>query len=290
MPKIQVNDIDIHYIFRGEGKNVMLLHGITSSLAMWFNGLYQQLSEHYRVTAYDLRGHGLSGLTPAGYNSGAMAADLLGLMDKLEIEKVTLVGHSFGGAVSLHMAMEHPERVEGVVLLDTGLACLRYLRIISEWSGWERPPGSGMDIGITLEDFLDLDSKQDVTEVLRHGLSLPRRTGFRKGQVGMTPRLQRLLDETTLGYEFRDVAGMTEDRLRNVETPVLALYGETSPYQKMATHLSGLLQNCRPEVLIGTGHFSAVMRPEVIVRPVEAFISDPMGYVKSAPVALTQEG
>jgi pimeloyl-ACP methyl ester carboxylesterase len=290
MPKIQVNDIDIHYIFRGEGKNVMLLHGITSSLAMWFNGLYQQLSDQYRVTAYDLRGHGLSGLTPTGYNSGAMAADLLGLMDKLEIEKATLVGHSFGGAVSLHMAMEHPERVEGVVLLDTGLACLRYLRIISEWSGWERPAGDVMNIGITLEDFLDLDSKQDVTEVLRHGLSLPRRAGFRKGQAGMTPRLQRLLDETTLGYEFRDVAGMTEDRLRNVETPVLALYGETSPYQKMATHLSGLLRNCRPEVLIGTGHFSAVLRPEVIVRPVEAFISDPMGYVTSAPVALTREG
>ncbi|MFN0101058.1 MAG: alpha/beta fold hydrolase [Bryobacteraceae bacterium] len=283
MPKAPVNGIDIHYVRRGEGRDVILLHGVTSSLAMWYNGIYPKLSENYRVTAYDLRGHGLSGLTPTGYTSADMAEDLLGLLDSLKIEKATLIGHSFGGAIGLHMALLHPDRVHGVIMLDSGLACLRYLRIIADWQGWKGRPEEFQKKGLSLEQFLELDSKQDVTAVIRHGLNMPRVGGFRKGQSGMTPRLQRLLDETKLGYEFRDVAGMTEERLRTVLTPVLALYGETSPYQKMAKHLNGLLPNCRHEVLPGTGHFSAIHRPELVAPVIQEFVADPIDYVKNAP-------
>lgn len=282
MPKVWTNGIQLHYQSRGEGPDIVLIHGVTSNLAVWYNGVLPVLSSEFRVTVYDLRGHGLSDLTPNGYTSRDMSEDLLGLFDSLAIQSAVLVGHSFGGAIALHFALLYPERVRGVAMLDSGLACMRYLRIIQDWSGWENRPADMKERGLTMERFLELDSEQDATAIIRHGVSVPRRAGFKKGQDGMTPRLQKLLDETRLGYEFRDVAGMTEERLRSVRTPVLAAYGETSPYKKMATRLAEILPACRYVVLPGLGHFYAVHYPQSVVETILPFLRDPAGYTSPA--------
>jgi pimeloyl-ACP methyl ester carboxylesterase len=138
MPKISSNGIQIHYQQKGIGPDVVLLHGITATLAMWYTKVFPELTKDYRVTAYDLRGHGMSELTQSGYDSYTMVHDLLGLLDAAGVQKARFVGHSFGGAVAMHLALLHPERVESIVLLDSGLACLRYLRNIENWPGWTR--------------------------------------------------------------------------------------------------------------------------------------------------------
>jgi pimeloyl-ACP methyl ester carboxylesterase len=290
MPKIQTNGITLHYVQRGSGPDVVLIHGVTSSLAMWYNGVLPALTERYRVTIYDLRGHGLSDITPNGYTSAQMAEDLHALMDATGVDRPVIVGHSFGGAIALHFAALYPHRVAGVVMLDSGLACLRHLRIIEGWSGWKERPEELMKRGLTLEQFLELDTEQDVTAILRHGVTMPRQAGFKKGQSGLTPRLARLLDETRIGYEFRDVAGLTEELLTGIQNPVLALYGERSPYQKMALRLRELLPNCRSEVLSGVGHFYAVHRPEFLVRPVAEFAENPLRYVQPDSALHNQAG
>lgn len=279
MPKTTINGIQLHYQQKGEGPDVVLIHGITSSLAMWYNGTLPTLSQKYRTTIYDMRGHGLSDITPNGYDSASMARDLIGLMDHCGIQNAIVVGHSYGGAVGLNTALDFPDRIRGVVMLDTGLACLRHLRIIQEWVGWNNRPEDMMKNGLTLEQFMDLDSKQDVTDILRHGLSVPRRAGFRKGEPGLTPRMERLL-ATQMGYEFREVSSMTEDRLPHVHCPVLAMYGETSPYKKMANHLTQILQKCHNDVLPGAGHFYAVHRPEMVLERIEGFLEDPEAYIE----------
>jgi pimeloyl-ACP methyl ester carboxylesterase len=282
MPKILANGLEFHYQTRGQGPDVVLLHGVTSSLALWYNGVLPQLSEKFRVTAYDLRGHGLTDLTPSGYTSRDMAEDLRCLLDSLEIDDVLLVGHSFGGSIALHFALLYPERVRGVVMLDSGLACLRHLRIIREWQGWENYSAEMSNHGFSLDLFLELDSNQDATEILRRGLVAPRRAGFKKGQSGMTPRLQRLIEETRIGYEFRDVAGMTEDLLAGLTTPVLAVYGETSPFKKMAERLAEILPNCSQMVLPGMGHFYAVHGPEIVTQAILPFLSDRVASLSAA--------
>ena len=134
MPKLLANGIQMHYQTRGAaGPHVVLIHGITSNLAMWYNGLLNGFVSEFRITAYDLRGHGLSDITPTGYTSADLAKDLGALLDALGLEKVLIVGHSFGGTVGLHFALENPDRVQGLVMMDSGVACLRYLRIIQDW-------------------------------------------------------------------------------------------------------------------------------------------------------------
>jgi pimeloyl-ACP methyl ester carboxylesterase len=281
MRKIEANGITVHYAQRGAGPELVLIHGITSSLAMWYNGLLNGFVGEYHVTAYDLRGHGLSGLTPNGYTSAALATDLGAILDALALERVLIIGHSFGGTVGLHFALENPGRVRGVVMMDSGVACLRYLRIIQDWWGWEGRPADMKDKGLSLDKFLELDSQQDVTEIIRHGLSVPRRAGFKKGQSGLTPRQQRLLDETRLGSEFREVAGLTEDRLATVTTPVMALYGQNSPYSKMGAHLAKIMPMTCHETIPGIGHFYAVHKPQLAVEKILPFLKDPEGFVRN---------
>jgi len=121
MPKVFARGINFHYLTRGEGLDIVLLHGVTSSLAAWYNGILFALeAAGFRVTVYDLRGHGLSDSTPTGYNSSEMAEDLLALLDALGLEQPMLAGHSFGGAVALHFALLHPTTWRGADSLWNG--------------------------------------------------------------------------------------------------------------------------------------------------------------------------
>lgn len=279
MPTISANSLKMHYKTSGKGENLVLLHGVTSSLAMWYHGILPALEPDFRTTVYDLRGHGLTELTRHGYNSYDMSEDLKCLLDTLGIEKTLLVGHSYGGTIATHFALRFPERVRGLVVLDSGFACLRYLRIIREWEGWSRTNRALP--GMTIDDFLDVDDKQDLTDFLKMTLDVPRISGFRKGQSGLTPRQGRLINETAIGAEFREVAGMTEDLLPGIQAPTLALYGGTSPYQRMAARLAELLPNCRNEVIPGKGHFYSVFTPGLVPDWILPFLRDPMGYVQA---------
>ena len=279
MAKVVVRGINVHYQQRGEGPDVVLIHGVTSSLAAWYNGVLPSIAEAgFRVTVYDLRGHGLTEMTPGGYTSHETQLDLEALLDTLGITQAAFVGHSFGGAIAMNFAMLHPERTRGVILLDSAMAVLRHMRMIQDWGGWANP---GLkEEGFTAEWFEGEDSKDDLSEFLRKGLSVPRLQGFRKGQIGLTPRIKKLLEETRVGTEMRDVGQLTEEGLATIQTPVLALFGENSPNRKMAVHLSGLLPNCAHILIPGAGHFSVMHDPQPFLQYMTPFFPDPAGFIQ----------
>ena len=102
MPKVVLgNGVKIHYQQIGEGPDVVMIHGLTGNLAVWHLQIIPQLMDRFRITTYDLRGHGYSEVTPAGYTGDDMAEDLRNLLDALDIERPALVGHSYGADISL---------------------------------------------------------------------------------------------------------------------------------------------------------------------------------------------
>jgi pimeloyl-ACP methyl ester carboxylesterase len=114
----KINGVDIFYMdTQIQGNTILCLHGRWGRAETWVDFI-QQYGKKYRVIAPDQRGHGLSGKPVSKYTSAEMAADIIGLMDQLKIEKVILVGHSMGASIAGYFAATYPDRLRGVAILD----------------------------------------------------------------------------------------------------------------------------------------------------------------------------
>lgn len=99
---------------------IVLLHGSNADLHTW-EPWAKDLSRDYRVVRFDQIGHGLTGANPGGDHSPAAYVEgVRRVADKLGIERFVLAGNSMGGAIAARFALAHPERLEGLVLIDAG--------------------------------------------------------------------------------------------------------------------------------------------------------------------------
>lgn len=115
---VEANGIKLHYLdYGGDGPTMVLAPGFTAN-AHSFEGLAAGLGGALRVIAVDLRGRGLSDKPASGYSLEDHANDMLGLLDRLGLEKVIFGGHSYGGTLAYVMAAEYPERVTHCVTID----------------------------------------------------------------------------------------------------------------------------------------------------------------------------
>ncbi len=128
---IELNGLNIHYQQAGSGEPlILLLHGFSASTFSW-REVMQPLAAFGTVVAYDRPGFGLTerplgdelkswpGANP--YGPDAQADQVAALIEALGFEKAILVGHSAGGTIAMHMALRHPERVQGIVFVDPAI-------------------------------------------------------------------------------------------------------------------------------------------------------------------------
>jgi pimeloyl-ACP methyl ester carboxylesterase len=117
--QIELHGHPVTYRRVGEGPVVVLIHGITSSSRTW-RSVMPALAEHHTVVAPDLLGHGSSAKPRGDYSLGAYASGIRDLLVALEIPRATVVGHSLGGGVAMQFAYQFPDRIERLVLVDSG--------------------------------------------------------------------------------------------------------------------------------------------------------------------------
>ncbi len=122
MKRANVNSVALRYEVSGSGPTLVWLHGLMGSIdrARAFGEGVEALAERgVRLVTYEARGHGESGYTEneADYTWSAHASDMLALMDALGIERAHIGGGSMGAGISVMLALDHPERVEKLVLL-----------------------------------------------------------------------------------------------------------------------------------------------------------------------------
>jgi pimeloyl-ACP methyl ester carboxylesterase len=120
---LEANGIRQHVIEHvGTGPILLLMPGLTAN-ARFFDGLvHAGLSPEIRVMAVDLRGRGETDQPDSGYTMADHGADIVALLDQLEIERVVLGGHSFGGLLTYYVAAHWPERVSACVVIDAPAA------------------------------------------------------------------------------------------------------------------------------------------------------------------------
>jgi pimeloyl-ACP methyl ester carboxylesterase len=272
MPKLNANGLNFHYQQAGCGPDVILIHGVTGDLSIWFLcEAMGVLARSFRVTAFDLRGHGYSDVPRDRYTSADQAGDVVAIMDGLGIERATLLGHSFGAVIGTHAAVLYPDRVEGLVLSDPSFPTLRHLENLSRWGHWQNFREEAAQAGVTLsaEHWYDLGRFFD--QVLH--LDGERLLRFRQA-VGL-PGFNRLLRlaHTTCGDDAKAVAGLTEELIESVIQPVFAIFGEHSPFLATADYLGQHLAHCVNRLVPGAKHRAPEENGPMFVELVNEYLT-----------------
>jgi 3-oxoadipate enol-lactonase len=121
MPFAVANGIKIHYQLEGDANLPVLVlsNSLGTSLNMW-DPQIEALRQHFRVLRYDTRGHGQSEVAPGPYDIPTLAADVIALLDHLDIRQASFCGLSMGGSTFMWLAIHHPDRVRKLILCNTG--------------------------------------------------------------------------------------------------------------------------------------------------------------------------
>lgn len=275
MPHLKVNGVNIHYQQSGVGSDVVLIHAFTSNMAIWMlTGLVQHLAHEFRVTAYDLRGHGVSEIPQNGYTSAEMVADLHQLHSELGLGPAYLVGHSFGGVIAMHAAAEFPEIAAGVILSDTYFPGLKAIEPnIADTAIWKElrqdllkakvEIGETVDFGNLFQIVADLTPEE--TEAIRQVMG-----------ASATRWLSQLarLSGTTAGDDVFQTAGFTEDRIRSVRVPVVGLYDEETTFSATCRYLESHLSDCKIDTVQGARHVAPLQNSAEFARLVKKHLQN----------------
>lgn len=265
MPEISTGDFTISYDEAGdtEAPAVVLLHGFTSDNRMWLP-VVDPLSVDYRVIAPDLRGHGATTAPEDldSYTMEAYAADLLALLDALEVDVCALVGCSFGGMIALHFAVHHADRVAGLVVSDAS-AAYSHPEYDEKYLGRE----ARIDAQAELVDRFGTAElgKRAARDIADPFLA----EGIRK-------RYERMSREGFLGAaqvrrERPDLLPVLRERLT---MPTLVCIGDDDPVYTAAEVMMRELPDARYLVFKDTGHGIPALRPEPYARELLRFLAD----------------
>jgi epoxide hydrolase 4 len=117
---VSLRRVRLHYVGAGAGPLVVLLHGFPQLWIAWRYQIPALVEAGYRIVAPDLRGYNLSDRPPRvrDYRSAVLVSDVVELLDALGSDRARVVGHDWGGALAWWLAMDHPERMQRLVVLN----------------------------------------------------------------------------------------------------------------------------------------------------------------------------
>jgi pimeloyl-ACP methyl ester carboxylesterase len=214
------------------GKTIALLHGlIVDDLSSYYFTLANPLAAAgHDIVLYDLRGHGHSERPLTGYSLSDGIADLDELLTALAIHQpVHLVGNSYGGAIAIGMALEHPERVADVTMIE----------------GHYADQGFGEEMAETL----DLVAEGIHDEKWRTWLAERGRKTMKLARRGVT-----LIEDTSVKQDLLETVPHPRAALRALRVPILAIYGGASEMLDRARELERLVAGTRLIVLPDLDH------------------------------------
>ncbi len=287
---LDTGETTIHIERAGSGPAVLLLHGFPETSAMW-RDIAPSLATRFSVVCADLRGYGASGCPPSAadhepYSKRAMARDMVAVMTALGFERFSIAGHDRGGRVAYRLALDYPERMERLAVLDIvpvdsawSLADARFALGFWPWSLLAQPP--------PLPERL-LGSAPEA--VIDHALSPE--WGTPTGAFSAEARAQyidQLRDPAHLHAiceEYRAAASIdrAHDRAdgatgRRIDSPALALWSNVGPLASWYAGAGGPLgiwRGLAPRITgwpVNGGHFFPEEHPDDTARTLGAFFS-----------------
>lgn len=273
---VEVDDgATIHTIDHGSGRPIVLLHGVTLSVATW---PYQiaALSQEYRVVAVDHRGHGRSKHGRGGYGIARMASDAAQVISHLDLRDAIVVGHSMGGMITQQMCLDFQdlarERIAGTILLSTSAAVTQG---IPGWPAMNRvvKPGTVAARQATRNARAWFPNGEVGYAMARLALGAkadPRHVEHTRLMTGAIPAATlAALMPAVVGFDVRA-------RLKDYPVPALVITGSrdllTPP--RLGKEIARRIPNAEFEVVPGGGHMLMLERGEWLNDRIVAFASD----------------
>ncbi|MGL5218200.1 MAG: alpha/beta fold hydrolase [Plesiomonas shigelloides] len=249
----------INYKQQGEGPVLVLIHGLFGTLDN-LGLLARDLVDDYRIIQVDLRNHGQS-FHSAEMNYEAMAADVLQLLDQLQIPQASFIGHSMGGKVAMKIAQLAPTRVEQLVVLDMSPVDYQTRRHDQVFSA------------LHAVDQVRPTRRTHAAELMRHHLK-------EEGVIQFLLKSFAPSDESSWRFALRElennypqIAGWNEGTPFN--KPVLFIKGEHSPYiqDKFRPDILRQFPQAKAHVIQGTGHWLHAEKPDAVLRAIRRFLN-----------------
>jgi 2-succinyl-6-hydroxy-2,4-cyclohexadiene-1-carboxylate synthase len=268
MSRMAVNGIRLNVEVSGdEGPTLLLLHGFTGSSETWQPFLRSW--DRFRIVRVDVIGHGLSDAPddPDRYSMTRAVADVFGVLDRLDIQRLALLGYSMGGRLALHLALAAPERFSTLVLesASPGIEdeAERMARVAADEALADSIDRDG------LESFVD---RWQAQPLFTSQAALPE-------DVKQRQRSQRLAGSPLgLANSLRGMGAGRQDyllpRLGALTMPTLLLVGALdTKYVALGRQLSSILPNAELQVIEHTGHAAHLEREIIFAIQVGEFLA-----------------
>jgi pimeloyl-ACP methyl ester carboxylesterase len=249
MPKLNREGVNLYYEIHGKGPAILLSHGYSATLEMW-RAQIALLSRDYKLILWDMRGHGQTDSPddPALYSEEATVEDMAALLDAAKTEHAIVGGLSLGGYMSLAFHLAHPERVQALLLFDTG-------------------PGFKNDEARTAWNTRALETASTFET---HGLaSLQSRS---REMAMSTHRSAAGLALAARGMLAQRDARVIKS-LPNIKVPALIIVGaDDTPFLASADYMQAKTPNAHKIVIPRAGHASNLDQPELFNQAVVGFL------------------
>jgi (E)-2-((N-methylformamido)methylene)succinate hydrolase len=253
------------YELVGQGPDLVLIHGLGLSHAMW-QWQVPRLSDHYRVLTYDLLGHGASTRPRGVYSMTAFAAQLQYLTDELGIRHFALVGFSLGGMIAQGFTLFHADKVRALAVLH---------------SAYDRTDGE-RDAIMARVRLAEASGTQSKVEA-----ALER--WFTAGFAQRRPEVLALVREWVLANDQKEFAAcyrflaeadaQLRDRIAHISCPTLVMTGDedfgNSPH--MARRMAARMPNALCRVLPGLRHMALAEAPDKVLTELLSFLDQTAG-------------
>ncbi|CAO3361913.1 3-oxoadipate enol-lactonase [Azospirillum palustre] len=264
MPFIEAAGITQHYDLTGPADAPVLLfaNSIGTSFHIW-DAVVPHLSQRYRILRYDMRGHGLTQVTPvtedAGYSMDLLADDAADLLDALGIARAHVCGLSIGGMMAQRLAVKAPGRVHGLILCDTA-------GVIGPASVWTDRIAAIRARGMTA--IADGVMARWFTQSFRDS---------RPDQIrGYTAMVARTTEDGYVGCSMaiRDADLSAANAAITAPTLVICGAEDVATPPDAARELASGIPGARFELLPGAAHIPGVEKPAELAALIDGFLGD----------------
>ena len=275
MPTFEANGVKMNYTrleceSSGGCEDLVMIHGLAANMAYWYYPHAVKFARRRRITLFDMRGHGRSTITPNGYTPDNLSLDLRQLLDHLGIGRAHFIAHSYGGIVALKLACQEPHRFASLALVDTHISAVRGLSKINDTEFGRKIQGFLSQHGIEIDaaqPYFGFKLLSAVARLHRNNVALPQEMqAIIKpvvGNLSKRPVIQwlNLMEKTDAEAELMSDDGLSLEKLRQLQFPILAVYGENSQAMSTGKQLLKVWPHADFRQIRGAGHFFPRTRP-----------------------------